>query len=139
MKKLSFLFVVAFSFLLLTFCKKEGFSERFTLLTTPVWTSDSLLANGVDASGPGEVLANFKGDAKFNKDKTGYFGDYTGRWWFEANETLLVIDPDADTIPIYIYCNIVELKELSLKITASVPNKDNPLQALPVRMTFKAK
>lgn len=139
MKKLSFLVVIAYSLLLLTFCKKDEFSERFTLLTTPVWTSDSLLANGVDASGPGQVLENFKGDAKFKTDKTGYFGDYTGRWWFEANETLLVIDPDADTIPIYIYCNLKELTELSLKITASVPDKNNPLQALPVRMTFKAK
>ncbi|MCU0462209.1 MAG: hypothetical protein MUF36_09385 [Bacteroidales bacterium] len=139
MKKLSFLVVIAFSLLLLTFCKKDEFSERFMLLTTPVWTSDSLLANGDDASGPGEVLEDFKGDAKFNKDKSGYFGDYTGRWWFEAHETLLVIDPDADTIPIYIYCNLVELTELSLKITASVPNKDNPFQALPVRMTFKVK
>ena len=139
MKKLSFLVVIAFSLLLLTFCKKDEFSERFTLLTTPVWASDSLLANGVDASGPGEVLEDFKGDAKFNKDKTGYFGDYTGKWWFEADETLLAIDPDADTIPFYIYCNIIELTELSLKITTSVPDKNNITQTLPVRMTFKSK
>ena len=68
--------IVLFSLLtglIMVSCKEEQNpdSDNFKLLTTPVWTSDSLLVDGTDA-GSG-LLENFKGDAKFNKDYTGTF------------------------------------------------------------------
>ena len=60
-----------FFFLLSLSCSKEEKSDRFRLLTAPVWETDSLLVNSVDASGPGEMLADFAGEAKFNEDETG--------------------------------------------------------------------
>jgi hypothetical protein len=138
MKKLSYLLIIFGCLLVLPYCKKElTKSELFKLLTTPTWTSDSLLANGDDASGPGQLLEDFEGDAKFYENGTGYFGDYTGSWWFDNGETQIVINPDADTIPFNITCNIVELTALSLKITAAVP--DQNLVINQIRMTFKAK
>lgn len=117
-------------------CKKDTTSERFRLLTTPVWTPDSLLANGFDASGPGQILAGFLGDAKFNEDGTGYFGDYEGKWYFAFNETQIVIQ--TDSLPLPLTTIIKELTTASLKITTSVPNAFNPASPISIRMTFKA-
>ena len=59
-----FIFFSIFSGLILfNSCSKDTTSERFKLLTGPVWTTESLLANGIDASGPGQILEKFKGDA----------------------------------------------------------------------------
>ena len=55
MKNMAVLIVVT-GCLLIASCKEDEQSESFKLLTTPVWVSDSLLANGVDASGPGRML-----------------------------------------------------------------------------------
>ncbi|MGB9747683.1 MAG: hypothetical protein ACPLXM_12225 [Bacteroidales bacterium] len=118
-------------------CKKESESERFILLTTPVWASDSLLADGEDASGPGGVLEKFKGDAKFRKDGTGYFGTYTGTWRFSTDETQLIIS--SDSLPIPVSANIAELTKLSLKITTIYPTSASPKGFFNIRMTFKAK
>jgi hypothetical protein len=135
MKNLSFFLVIA-ACLLVCSCKKDK-SERFLLLTTPIWATDSLLSDGADASGPGQVLEKFKGDAKFRENGTGYFGDYKGKWSFNKNETEISID--ADSLPIIITCNIIQLTSLSLKITTSVPNPLNFLETYKIRMTFKAK
>jgi hypothetical protein len=118
-------------------CQKETESERFVLLTTPVWTSDSLLADGHDASGPGGVLENFKGDAKFRKDGTGYFGKYTGTWRFSADESQLIIS--SDSLPIPVSANITELTKVSLKVTTIYPTSASPKGFFDIRMTFKAK
>jgi hypothetical protein len=115
-------------------CNKEDKSERFKLLTGPVWVADSLLADGVDASGPGMLLAKFKGEAKFNEDGTGTFGVYEGVWYFAHNETQIVIYSDSLLIPLVTL--IKELTNTSLKITTSVPNQSNTVN---IRMTFKAK
>jgi len=112
-------------------------SERFIFLTTPVWASDSLLVNGFDASGPGEILEKFKGDAKFYKDGTGYFGAYEGKWRFAMNETELVIE--SDSLPMPISTRIAELSSISLKITTTYPNLANPEEDMEIRMTFNAK
>jgi hypothetical protein len=113
-------------------CKKDESSARFKYLTTPVWESDSLLANGVDASGEGQSLANFKGDAKFNTDGSGNFGVYKGRWRFAKNETQIVIYDTELGLPLT--TDIVELTKVSLKITTTSPvNQDA------IRMTFIAK
>ena len=53
-------------------CSKDKTSDRFDLLTSHTWTSDSLLADGIDASDPGELLEKFKGDVVFNKGWHGY-------------------------------------------------------------------
>jgi len=116
-------------------CQKETQSDRFKLLTGPVWASDSLLVNGIDASGPGGMLEKFKGDIKFNTDYTGYFGDYTGTWRFAFDETEVVIM--SDSLPIPITAIIKELNTTSLKVTTSyqIP----PSDPINIRMTFKAK
>jgi hypothetical protein len=116
-------------------CSKDSQSEKFKLLTGPIWASDSLLVNGADASGPGGLLESFKGDVKFNEDYTGYFGDYTGIWRFAFNETQIVIS--SDSLPIPITAKIAELTQTSLKITTSyqIPQTGT----LNLRMTFKAK
>ena len=114
-------------------CDKDNASDRFTLLTSHTWTSDSLLANGVDASDPGEMLALFKGDAMFNVDGTGTFGQYSGTWRFVDNETNLAItSPD---LPFTLTTQIVELTSVSLKVTFSYPGQP-PTN---IRMTFMPK
>jgi len=134
MKNLFILLVLVVSFIVFG-CKKEDESEKFKLLTTPIWVSDSLLANGGDAAGPGGMLEKFKGDAKFNKDGTGTFGLYKGTWKFAYNETELVIDSDSLDFPIT--TQIVELTSASFKITTALPNPENLSQPIRIRLTFK--
>jgi hypothetical protein len=136
MKKLSLLLVIIAGLLVFS-CGKDKKSERFILLTTPVWTTDSLLADGQDASKPGQVLAKFKGDAKFKEDGTGYFGIYKGDWRFNPAETQLTIVTDSLVFPI-----IADIKMMttdSLKITTTVPDKNNPLISIAIRMVFISK
>lgn len=135
MKKVSYSLVILFCLLALS-CKEKK-SEQFILLTTPTWTADSLLANGQNASGPGQLLEKFKGDAKFNEDGTGVFGYYKGNWSFSPDETKITIVSDSLLLPII--CNIKQLTTQSLKITTAVPDKNNPTIAIAIRMTFKAK
>ncbi len=135
MKHLLILLVFAGCFF--SSCKKDSQSDRFKFLTGPVWTSDSLLANGIDASGTGGFLENFKGDAKFYTDGTGNFGNYTGTWRFASAETQLVIM--TDSLPVPLTANIAELTSISLKVTTSYPNILNLASPINIRMTFKAK
>ncbi len=138
MKKYRFIPIVITAAILLFACKKDVNTptERYTLLTTPLWTSDSLLANGEDASGPGELLEKFKGDAKFNTDGSGYFGQYTGHWALSSNDELITIDSDSLQIPVT--CYIEELTQSDFKIVTSFPVKDEP-QPIDIRITFKPK
>ncbi|MCX6254255.1 MAG: hypothetical protein NTV31_07230 [Bacteroidia bacterium] len=136
MKNLALLLIISGCFIIFS-CKKDSQSEPFKLLTGPIWASDSLLANGVDASGPAGMLKNFKGDAKFNEDGTGYFGIYTGTWSFSFNETQIKITTDSLDFPLT--TEIAELTKISLKITTSYPNLLNPATPTSIRMTFKAK
>lgn len=124
-------------FIILAACKKESESERFTLLTAHKWVSDSLLAEGIDASKPGQMLEKFKGEAEFRKDGTGNFGKYTGTWAFAYAETRLVIDSDSLQVPLTV--NIVELVSSSLKVTTSFANPLDLTNPFDIRMTFKAK
>jgi hypothetical protein len=116
-------------------CKDEETSDRFKYLTTPVWSTDSLLADGVDASGPGMILEKFKGTAKFNADGTGHFGVYPGNWQFAYNETQIMISSDSIAIPLV--ATIDELNSTSLKIRTGYPNPLNPITSINIRMTFK--
>jgi hypothetical protein len=118
-------------------CAKEQPSERFKLLTAPTWVSDSLLANGADASGPGGILEKFKGEVKFNKDGTGVFGIYTGNWQLIYDDTEINIS--TDSLPLPINAKIVELTTASLKITTAYPNVINPGDPIKIRMTFNPK
>ncbi len=125
------------SFFLSFACKKDTPpSERFTLLTSTLWTSDSLLANGEDASGPCGLLEKFKGDAKFNTNGSGYFGQYTGIWNLSNNDELITIDSDSLQIPVT--CYIEELTVSDFKIVTNFPVKDEP-QPIDIRITFKPK
>jgi len=112
-------------------------SERFKLLTQVVWQSDSLLVNGMDASGAGQLLEEFKGEAVFRTDGTGSFGNYTGTWRFAQNETELVIS--AAELPFPLVTRIAELTPVSLKVTAAFPNPHDPPNPLMLRLTFKPK
>jgi hypothetical protein len=136
MKNIALLLVVTGCFLIFS-CTEESQSEAFKLLTGPIWVSDSLLANGVDASGTAGMLENFKGEAKFNTDGTGNFGIYTGNWRFAYNETQIVITTDALDVPLT--TKIAELTSISLKITTTYPNLLNPSAPTFLRLTFKAK
>lgn len=117
--------------------KEDGPSERFKILTTTTWESDSLLVNNEDASGPGQILENFKGDVIFNPDGTGTFGMYNGSWSFQSNETQIVIV--TEWLPIAITTIIEELTAESLKIFTAFPSQTEPGVVLNIRMTFKAK
>jgi hypothetical protein len=134
MKNLALFLIISGCFYFAS-CKKDSHSESFNFLTSPVWVSDSLLANKVDASGPDGMLRNFKGEIKFNEDGTGNFGIYTGTWRFAYNETQIVIT--TDSLPLPLTTKIAELTKISLKVTTSYPN----LLGVPtnLRMTFKAK
>jgi hypothetical protein len=130
-------FLIVSGCLFITSCKDKE-SDRFRFLTDAVWVAESLLANGVDATGPDGILKNFVGDAKFNADGTGTFGTYTGTWMFDANETKLTIT--SASLPIPITLNITELTSTSLKVQGSIPDPQNltgPL--INIEMTFKAK
>lgn len=135
MKKITFFLILIF--LVTSSCIKDSESERFRLLTTPVWTTVTLLANGADASGPGGMLEKFVGDAKFNKDGTGYFGDYTGQWWLNTAETEITIKPDTEVYAIL--CSIVQLTNTNFEITTTFPNPVNPQQTVPIQITFRIK
>lgn len=120
-------------------CGKDEESAKFTLLTTNTWLSDSLLANGVIADGPGEMLEKFKGEVKFNDDGSGEFGGYVGTWHFAYEETKLVLA--SDSLPLPLTTDIEELTNTSLKVTTLFPdfkNLENPTP-IDIRMTFKSK
>jgi hypothetical protein len=134
MKNIALFLVICGCFQIFS-CSKDSQSEKFKLLTGPVWASDSLLVNGEDASGPGELLENFKGDVKFKDDYSGNFGSYTGRWRFAFNETQIVIT--SDSLPIPLTAIIAELSQTSLKIKTSYTL--SATETLNIRMTFKAK
>jgi hypothetical protein len=129
--------VMILGIILSTGCKKDSTSERFKMLTGTVWTTESLLANGIDASGPGQLLEKFKGDAEFREDGTGYFGLYTGTWYFAFQETEIVIQ--TDSLPIPLTALIDQLTASLLKITTSVTTAQNPSVPVNIEMTFKAK
>ena len=135
MKNLVLLLIIA-GFVIAS-CKKEDEDGLSSLLTGPVWASDSLLVNGIDASGPAGMLTNFKGDARFYEDGSGYFGIYEGTWRFAFDYTQLVIS--SDSLPFPLTTQIAELTAISLKVTTSYPNLANPSAPLKIRMTFKAK
>ncbi|HEX2969577.1 MAG TPA: hypothetical protein VHO46_10800 [Bacteroidales bacterium] len=118
-------------------CEKNKDSENFKNLTGTTWRSDSLLVNGIDASGPGGILEDFVGDVRFNEDGTGTFGTYSGKWMFGMNETQLTITSDSLLIPIN--ANIIELTKTSLKIKTSYPNPLDLTTPLNLRLTFKPK
>jgi len=134
MKNLALLLIISGCFYFSS-CKKDSHSEPFNFLTGPIWASDSLLANKVDASGPDGMLKIFKGEFKFNEDGSGYFGIYTGNWRFAYNETQIVIE--TDSLPFPVTTKIAELTKISLKVTTIYPDK----LGVPtnIRMTFKAK
>ena len=136
MKNLTLLLIIV-GCLYFSSCQKDSQSERFKLLTGPVWVSDSLLANRVDASSVGGLLEDFKGDVKFNEDGSGSFGVFTGTWRFAYDETQIVIA--TDSLPIPLTTNIAELTSISLKITTSYPNPLDLTTPINIRMTFKAK
>jgi hypothetical protein len=140
MQRFIFPLVLLLVVLSLASCDKDDTSDRYKYLTGSVWVSDSLLVNGQDASVPGGLLENFRGEARFNKDGSGTFGNYQGTWRFAQEETELVIQSDSLPYGLPLSTQIKELTAQSLKITTSVPDLQNlanpPMQ---VRLTFNSK
>jgi len=142
MKRAFFLIIMAGVFLWTACDKDDEPSERFRYLTTPIWLSDSLLVNGVDASIPGGLLEDFKGEVDFREDGTGTFGIYEGTWQFAQNETELLIRSDSlDILPLNtLRTKIDELESNSLKVSANFPNPYDPTgDPLRLRLTFVPK
>jgi hypothetical protein len=137
MKKLIPVFLVL-AVLVISSCQKDDDQSKLSLLTTPTWASDSLLVNGVDASGAGQLLADFKGEMKFNRDGTGTFGTYTGTWRFSQNQTQLVIQSPDLAFPLSTMIHL--LTEQDLKLSTSFPDLSNPSNPpMQIRLTFKAR
>jgi hypothetical protein len=118
-------------------CNKSTDEDRFELITSQNWQTDSLLVDGQDASQPGQILHKFKGEARFNRDATGTFGQYSGTWRFTNNRTAIEIK--TDSLPIPLLANIAELTRQSLKITTAYPSPNDPNLDMKIRMTFKSK
>jgi len=136
--KASILVFILFSIFLS--CEKEEevqHSEKFLLLTNPVWVSDSLLADGEEAGGFEQPLHAFNGETKFNVDGTGTVGIYEGFWSFMENESQIRII--SDSLPGAVIAFIRELTEQSFKLEAGFLTPTDPPVYLDVRMTFKKK
>jgi hypothetical protein len=136
MKNLAITLIIVFSLALIT-CKKEPPTIRFKNLTGATWVSDSLLANGADASGPGQILEKFKGELNFYANGTGNFGQYSGTWTLAYDDTQIILT--TDSLPVPITTQIVELSSISLKVTTDYPNDIVPTEPIKIRMTFKSK
>ena len=134
MKKLFSILLISVTVLM--FSCKEKESERYELLTGTTWEAESLLANGVDATGPGGMLEGFSGVAKFKTDGTGTFGSFEGEWAFNSDETKITIN--SETLPLPITCSILELTSSTLKLQALVPNPDDLQNPITIEMTFSA-
>ncbi len=136
-RKILLISIIISVFAAITSCQKDGASDRFKNLTDNIWLSDSLLVNGQDASGGGQILEPFRGEAIFKKDGTGTFGNFAGTWRFAQNETELVIESPG--LPLPLSTRIHELTAKSLKVSTSFPNPENLASPLQIRLTFKAK
>jgi hypothetical protein len=132
--KRSGMLLLFMTFLVIISCKKDE-SERFKLLTGSIWVSHELLVDGEDASAG--LLANFNGEARFNEDGTGSFGELTGTWTFAQNETQIRISTPAYPFPIV--TDIEELTAASLVISTVFPNLENLQETLEILMSFRAK
>lgn len=106
----------------------------YEMLTTRIWLSDSLLANGQEAGGEGQLLEKFNGEAEFRTDGTGTFGEFTGSWNLSADNKEITIQ--TDSMPAFV-TQVVELSLVSLKITT--PFEIMPGEVINIRMTFKKK
>ncbi|MBK9291826.1 MAG: hypothetical protein IPM52_09405 [Bacteroidetes bacterium] len=137
MKRNLLFFAIVALLALAASCSKSGDDDRFEIITGQSWQTDSLLVDGQDASQPGQILHKFKGEARFNRDATGTFGQYSGTWRFTNNRTALEIK--TDSLPIPLLANIVELTKQSLKITTAYPHPEVPNTDMKIRMTFKAR
>lgn len=139
MRKFSALLILLAGVVIIA-CNKDDDEVVLTpyeMLTGHIWVSDSLLANGADASGEGQLLEKFKGDAKFKTDGTGTFGEYSGTWTLsEDNKQLTIVTQE---LPLPITAIIVELTASSLKITTGFPDMANPGETIAIRMTFIVK
>ena len=123
--------------LILISCTKEPATQRYKYLTEVTWVSDTLFANGEDASDPGELLEKFKGEVVFRTNGTGVFGVYEGTWNLAYDDTQIMIK--ADSLPMRLVTQIIELNAVSLKITTEYPNVIIPTEPIQIRMTFNSK
>ncbi len=135
MKKVLFVLLIAVSIFYACDKEEEAKSDKYNYLTGITWTTDSLLANGEDASGPGGLLEDFKGDANFYENGTLDFGTFSGTWAFNNDETVLTItSPDLPMPSLSVI--IVELTATSFKVKTTFPSQNGDID---IRMTFLPK
>lgn len=137
MKPLKSAVLIPFILLIIFACNKKDDekSERFVLLTSHAWKSDSLLADGVEAGDEGQLLYPFSGEARFKEDGTGYVGRYPGTWSFNPDETQIIIV--SDSLPSVATAVIDELTETSLKLVSLFITNTEPSQLVQIRLTYK--
>lgn len=123
--------------LLVFACSKEEKSERFELLTTPVWTTESIVATGADTTGVGVLVKMLKGDAKFNEDGTGTFGTFTGQWNFNSDETEITIT--TLSLPGSLVADIITLTAQSLKLSTDITLPTHQEDLINIQMSFNVK
>ena len=136
MKDRIFLFCITACMILFS-CSKKDKSERFILLTTPVWTTESIVATGTDTTGIGVLIKQLEGDAKFNEDGSGSFGSFTGQWWFNPDETNITIK--TQSLIVAIVADIIQITAQSLKLSTPVTLPTHPSDPINLLITFKAK
>ncbi|MBE0673382.1 MAG: hypothetical protein IH591_01850 [Bacteroidales bacterium] len=137
MKRIYVVYILTAIMLSVSSCKKDEGSERFRLLTGHIWQSYELLVDGEDASGVGQPLEKFDGDAEFRKDGTGTFGQYEGTWYFSNNENNITIVSTDLLVPLT--TTIEELTSLSFIISTSFPITGNPEEPNLIKISFRAK
>jgi len=135
MKKFIYLSLVALVLLLVS-CSKDEKSERFILLTTPVWTTESITATGADTTGVGVLIKLIRGDAKFNPDGTGTLGMFSGQWSLSDDENQITITTLA--LPA-IVADILTLTAQSLSLSADITIATHPQDLIKIVLSFKVK
>lgn len=133
--KRRYLCLVVAALVMLAACSKDKESERFRFLTGNIWESEELLVDGQDESGG--LLSFLAGEARFNKDGTGSFGDYAGTWYFSNNETQITIKTESLPVPLTLIVN--ELTGQKFKISTYFPIKLDPDNPNLIEITFRAK
>lgn len=135
MREIVFTAILTGVMMFATSCDKDKESERSKLLTGRIWQSHELLVDGADETSG--LLAGFVGEAKFNKDGTGYFGQFTGTWYFSNNESNITIT--TTDLPAPLTTTIIELTSQRFKISTSFPIKLDPMNPNLIEITFVPK
>lgn len=115
MKKHSYLYLLFFPILIFSCKKDDPELSRFEQITQ-TWKVQSVSRNGVD-----DTVGNYEGYSfKFRDDGTYTFfmpEERSGTWGFNQNETLVILDANADEEQV----DIIELKNDFMRLQFMEP------------------